>query len=83
MVFTMVRAHAQICTKIDDENCLEEALQMTLEGVRQAKSSFARVVHEIWYLDTATCKKARCGLCFVPLLGEVLMFVFSPSARLL
>ena len=47
MVFTRFRAHAQIFMKIDDENRLEEALHTNLEGVRQAKPSFARVVHEI------------------------------------
>ena len=79
MVFTRFRAHAQICMKIDDENRLEEALQMNLGGARQAKSSFARVVHEIWYLDTATCRKARCGRCFVPLPGgpHVCLFAFG------
>ena len=39
MVLTRVRGHAQICMNIDDEHCLGEALQMNLEGVREAKSS--------------------------------------------
>ena len=38
MAFTRFRAHAQIRMKIIDENRLEEALQMSLEGARQAKS---------------------------------------------
>ena len=45
-VFTRFRSHAQLCMKIDDERCLEESLQVSLEVVRQAKSSFARVVHD-------------------------------------
>ena len=46
MVLTWVRAHAQVFMNIH-ESCLQEVLHMKLEGVRQAESSFARVVHEI------------------------------------
>ena len=69
LIFTRVRAHAMGFIKIHDESCLQEVLNVNLEGARQAESSFARVIHEIGYLDTATCSKARCGRCFVPLPG--------------
>ena len=82
IVFRSVRAHAQIYMRIDYEDRLEEVLHMSLEGARQATSSFARVVHDILYLDTATCRKARCGLCFVPLLGgpHVCLFAFGEAS---
>ena len=46
------------CSYLDEKSirgiCLGEALQMDLEGVRQARSSFARLIFEFWYLDAAT-----------------------------
>ena len=39
---------------------------MNLEGVRLAKSSFARVIFESGHLDAATCSKARCGVFRAP-----------------
>ena len=83
MVFRSVRAHAQICVRIDDEDCLEEALQMNLVGARQANSSFARVVHEICYIDIQRrAGKHAVGGVSCPFL-QVLVSAFSPSARLL
>ena len=80
MVFTRLRAHAQICAKIDDEQCFGKALQMNLEGVWQAKSSFARVKCSTLVLRLAG-KHAVGGVsCAVT---EVLMSAFSPSASLL
>ena len=81
-MFFRFRAHAQICVKNCDENRLEQVLQMSLGGARQAKCSFARVVHDSLYLDRATCRKTHCGWRFVPLPGgpHVFLFVFGEAS---
>ena len=84
MAFTRFRAHAQICVKIDDEHRLEEeALQVNLEGARQAKSSVARVVHEICYCTSIQRRSGRhaAGGASCPF-QEILVSDFAPSARL-